>query len=93
MERTMKVHSIISHLARTCRLSARSRRVLLLGLLGAMLNGPAPAAGSAVYRYDSLGRLFKVSYSNGVVITYSYDAAGNRTSHVTTGVVAAAVAK
>lgn len=42
-------------------------------------------ASSVVYTYDSLGRLSKATYSNGVVITYSYDAAGNRTSTVVTG--------
>jgi YD repeat-containing protein len=39
----------------------------------------------AVHTYDALGRLTKVTYSNGVVITYVYDAAGNRTSVVVTG--------
>lgn len=43
-------------------------------------------AGSVAYTYDSLGRLKTATYSNGVVITYNYDAAGNRTSQVTTGV-------
>ncbi|WP_367184168.1 hypothetical protein [uncultured Azohydromonas sp.] len=31
------------------------------------------------------GSLKKATYSNAVVITYSYDAAGNRTSVVTSG--------
>lgn len=43
------------------------------------------AAGSATHTYDSLGRLQTVTYSNGVVITYVYDAAGNRTSYTVTG--------
>jgi YD repeat-containing protein len=42
-------------------------------------------AGSATHTYDSLGRLTKVTYSNGTVITYTYDAAGNRSTVVTTG--------
>ena len=42
-------------------------------------------AGSVTYTYDNLGRLKTATYSNGVVITYSYDAAGNRTSVVTSG--------
>ncbi|WP_238947603.1 RHS repeat domain-containing protein [Caldimonas brevitalea] len=37
------------------------------------------------YTYDTLGRVKTVTYSNGVVITYTYDAAGNRTSVVTAG--------
>lgn len=51
-------------------------------------NNPPPPSktGSVTYTYDSLGRLWTVTYSNGVVITYSYDAAGNRKSTVTTGV-------
>lgn len=42
-------------------------------------------AGSVTYEYDNLGRVTKATYSNGVVITYTYDAAGNRTQHVVTG--------
>lgn len=44
-------------------------------------------AGSVSYTYDSLGRMATVTYNNGTTtttITYSYDAAGNRTSVVTT---------
>jgi YD repeat-containing protein len=39
------------------------------------------------FGYDALGRLASAVYSNGTSttsITYSYDAAGNRTSVVTT---------
>lgn len=52
---------------------------------GSALISAAAVAGSAAHVYDSLGRLTKVTYSNGVVITYVYDAAGNRSSVVTTG--------
>ncbi len=41
------------------------------------------ATDSATYTYDSMGRLKTVTFANGTVITYSYDAAGNRTSVVT----------
>ncbi len=41
------------------------------------------AADTATYTYDNLGRLKTVTYANGTVITYNYDAAGNRTSIVT----------
>lgn len=56
-------------------------------LAGALLAGVVSLAlaGSASYTYDTLGRLTKVAYGNGVVITYVYDAAGNRTSLVVTG--------
>lgn len=57
---------------------------LALALLGATA-APAVQAGSATHTYDSLGRLVKVVYSNGVVVSYSYDAAGNRITVVTTG--------
>lgn len=42
-------------------------------------------AGSVTYTYDTLGRLSKATYSNGVVVTYAYDAAGNRTVVTVTG--------
>ena len=54
-------------------------------LAGALALAGAAKAGSATHTYDSLGRLSQVTYSNGVVITYVYDAAGNRTSYVVTG--------
>lgn len=38
----------------------------------------APAFAGPEYLYDSAGRLIQVTYSNGVVITYRYDASGNR---------------
>ena len=42
-------------------------------------------AGSISYTYDALGRVKTATYSNGVVVTYTYDAAGNRVSQITTG--------
>ncbi|MDH0863428.1 RHS repeat protein [Mitsuaria sp. GD03876] len=33
---------------------------------------------SESYRYDALGRIEQVTYSNGATVTYTYDAAGNR---------------
>ena len=46
-----------------------------------------PAYASRIYSYDALGRLASAVYSDGSItttITYSYDAAGNRTSVATT---------
>jgi YD repeat-containing protein len=67
--------------------SQRSRRLLVAAAVtaGAALTASAAFAGSVVYAYDNLGRLSRATYSNGVVIAYAYDAAGNRTSVVITG--------
>lgn len=69
---------------------APERRAMRAGRLAAALAGlmlALPAlAGSVSYAYDQLGRLATVTYSNGVVITYTYDASGNRSSVATTGV-------
>lgn len=46
----------------------------------ALLAGSAAAADQ--YRYDALGRLIRVAYDSGVVVQYSYDAAGNRSQVV-----------
>lgn len=51
----------------------------------ATLAAASAFAGSATYVYDDLGRVTRVTYSNGVVIAYTYDAAGNRTTYVVTG--------
>lgn len=40
--------------------------------------------GNVSYSYDALGRLISATYDSGVVITYTYDAAGNRTQEVIT---------
>lgn len=61
---------------------AAARRLVLASLLGFSL--PA-LAGTVSYTYDTLGRLKTATYGS-VVITYTYDAAGNRLSRVTTGV-------
>jgi YD repeat-containing protein len=68
-------------------IARRLRRALSIATLGSLLlcaSGSA-LAGSVGYTYDTLGRLKTVTYSNGVVVTYTYDAAGNRSSRVTSG--------
>ncbi len=40
---------------------------------------------STTYTYDNLNRLKKVVYDNGITVTYSYDALGNRISKKVTG--------
>ena len=63
------------------------RAIVLASLFSLSIAATPPAlAGTATYTYDPLGRVTQVSYSNGTVITYTYDAAGNRTRTVTRGV-------
>lgn len=59
-------------------------RILSVAVVAALFAAPASQAETAQYTYDELGRLIQVVYSNGKTITYSYDAAGNRTATVTT---------
>jgi len=40
-------------------------------------------AGNVTYEYDDLYRLIKATYSDGTVIDYTYDEAGNRLSIIT----------
>ena len=42
----------------------------------------AAEAGTTQYQYDALGRLVEVIFPDGVIVTYAYDQAGNRTSKV-----------
>lgn len=44
----------------------------------ALAASPTPSFADVAYVYDSAGRLIKVTYSNGVSISYRYDASGNR---------------
>lgn len=54
--------------------------------LAILAGSPANAFAGPEYEYDAAGRLIKVTYSNGVVINYRYDASGNR-EVITTGSV------
>lgn len=40
------------------------------------------AFATVLYAYDDLGRVTSITYDDGKRVTYSYDAAGNRTQHV-----------
>jgi YD repeat-containing protein len=51
-----------------------------LGIVALFAGASLVAADTATYEYDQLGRLTRVTYDNGTVIIYTYDAAGNRTS-------------
>lgn len=61
-------------------------RILLTLPVIAALAPSAFADSTIYYTYDPLGRLATVCYaSNGEKITYTYDAAGNRSQVVTQG--------
>lgn len=55
--------------------------ILALTVLGLLI--PNGVDASAVYTYDQVGRLTTVVYDNGVCVSYSYDANGNRTALAT----------
>ncbi|MDB9999125.1 hypothetical protein OAE16_01640 [Porticoccaceae bacterium] len=50
-------------------------------LLISALSAVSLGAQATTYEYDDLGRLIKVTQDSGSIIDYSYDPAGNRTSH------------
>ncbi|MBO9502478.1 RHS repeat domain-containing protein, partial [Brevundimonas sp. A19_0] len=53
------------------------------GALFTLLPRVALARDPVIYTYDALGRLTSAAYPTGVTVTYTYDAAGNRTQVVT----------
>ena len=59
------------------------RGFLILATFAALMALPAQAATATAYTYDTLGRVSTVTYPNGVIVTYNYDPAGNRTQVVT----------
>ena len=61
----------------------KSRVMLaLLALLGSLVPAVVVDA-STSYSYDQLGRLVTAQYDNGLCITYTLDANGNRTQSIT----------
>ena len=52
--------------------------IMLLWVVGA-------AAQTTRYSYDNLNRLTRVTYANGTIVSYNYDANGNRISEIITG--------
>jgi YD repeat-containing protein len=59
------------------------RVALSIVVIAAGLSWLAPAQAATTYTYDTLGRVSTVTYDSGLIITYSYDPAGNRTQVVT----------
>jgi YD repeat-containing protein len=68
-----------------CRLGCIAAIVTLLAATGA----GAQTTPTVTYAYDTLGRVISATYSggpnDGLVITYTYDAAGNRTAYQSNG--------
>lgn len=56
----------------------RSRNLVLIGVASAFVVSTV-LADQIAYTYDPLGRLDTVTYSDGTVVDYDYDANGNRT--------------
>jgi YD repeat-containing protein len=66
-------------------MSTTLRFAVLVGVLCFAVAWSSPALSSTQYDYDSLNRLVKATYDDGTIITYTYDANGNRlTSSVET---------
>lgn len=66
----------------------RSAFAIAVGALIAAFSGlgqTALAQNTYSYTYDALGRISTVTYPNGAVVTYTYDAAGNRTARSVVG--------
>lgn len=60
----------------------KRRLIYTLAILFASLQ--AFAQGTVKYEYDANNRLTQVKYSNGIVVTYTYDALGNRLTKTAT---------
>jgi YD repeat-containing protein len=59
---------------------AKLAKPLFCGLICSVFIAGAAFAGTVQYGYDALGRLIGVTNANGSLVTYTYDAAGNRAS-------------
>jgi YD repeat-containing protein len=59
--------------------------MLLAGVVASLIDRSRADAETITYTYDPQGRVTRAAYSNGVIVDYSYDAAGNRTQLVRAG--------
>ncbi|PXA88992.1 hypothetical protein DMC18_18090 [Caulobacter sp. D5] len=57
-------------------------KVLVVAFLAGLAFAGASVAETIPYKYDVYGRLIQATYSNGRIVAYKYDAAGNRTEVV-----------
>ncbi|MDV6331319.1 RHS repeat domain-containing protein [Asticcacaulis sp. 201] len=60
------------------------RKIFIITAAMASLCAGHAYAGDTIYKYDAQGRVVEVDYPNGAKVTYTYDAAGNRTQVVKT---------
>lgn len=60
------------------------KKIIAITILCLMTLGTI-AQSTNTYEYDNLNRLTKVTYANGAVVQYTYDAVGNRLTKTTTG--------
>ena len=77
---------MIPHKPQTIPESQDKNILKALLLFAVLLSISTQSAFAIIYSYDSLNRLTNVDYGNGSVISYTYDAAGNRLTY--SGVVA-----
>lgn len=61
------------------------RQRILYTIFALLMSLQAFAQSTVSYEYDANNRLTKVTYGNGVVVTYTYDALGNRLTKKVTG--------
>jgi YD repeat-containing protein len=66
-------------------LKTKLRLVLLLAATMLLSGLSMRVAAATTYSYDSLNRFSQTTYSDGTVLTYTYDGAGNRLTQVVTG--------
>lgn len=64
-------------------MNMKRRLIYTLAMMLAVVQ--AFGQGTVKYEYDALNRLTQVTYGNGVTVSYTYDALGNRLSKKVTG--------